>query len=125
MDRWRRRILCAATSVTAALTITSTITTDRTTMEALATLLTVPAIVALVTILRDLGLPSKLAPVAAVVLGVGIGIVGQQLGHIPVVQAGADGLLVALAAAGVYDVAKTSRSHIEVAVEAPRRAIED
>lgn len=70
------------------------------------TVLTVPAILALVTIARDLGLPSKLAPVSAVILGVALGIAEQQLGHFPIWQAGAGGLLVGLAASGVYDASK-------------------
>ena len=70
------------------------------------TLLTPAAILALVTIVRDLGVPAKFAPALAVLFGVFIAIAEQQMGHLPAFQAGVGGLLVGLAASGVYDASK-------------------
>ena len=73
---------------------------------AITTLVTVPAILGLVTIARDLGVPAKFAPALAVLFGVGVAVAEQQLGHLPAFQAGVGGLLVGLAASGVYDASK-------------------
>lgn len=73
---------------------------------AITTLVTVPAILGLVTIARDLGIPAKFAPALAVLFGVGVAVAEQQLGHLPAFQAGVGGLLVGLAASGVYDASK-------------------
>ena len=73
---------------------------------AITTLVTVPAILGLVTIARDLGVPGKFAPPLAVLFGVGVAVAEQQLGHLPAFQAGVGGLLVGLAASGVYDASK-------------------
>lgn len=70
------------------------------------TLLTVPAILALVTIARDLGMPSKIAPVVALALGVALGVAEQQLGGLPIYQAAVGGALIGLAASGLYDTGK-------------------
>ena len=77
-------------------------------MDPITTILTPAAILALVTITKDLGIPSKLAPVVAVVLGVALAVAEQSLGHLPAWQAGANGLLLGLAASGVYDVSKAA-----------------
>ena len=73
---------------------------------AITTLVTVPAILGLVTIARDLGIPAKFAPALAVLFGVSVAVAEQQLGHLPAFQAGVGGLLVGLAASGVYDASK-------------------
>lgn len=83
------------------------------------TLVTVPAILGLVTVARDLGMPAKLAPVTAAIVGTGLGVAEQMLGGSPVFQAGAGGLLVGLAATGLYDTAKLAGGQSEA-----RRAIE-
>ena len=70
------------------------------------TLLTPAAILAFVTIARNLGVPTKLAPILAIVLGVTLAVAEQQLGGLPIYQAAAGGLLLGLSASGVYDVAK-------------------
>ena len=58
-------------------------------------------------LLRTLvGLLDEWSPVVAVVLGVGLAVAEQALGHLPAFQAGAGGLLVGLAASGVYDASK-------------------
>lgn len=93
---------------------------------AITTLVTVPAILGLVTIARDLGVPAKLAPALAVLFGVGVAVAEQQLGHLPAFQAGVGGLLVGLAASGVYDASKLaggrlvpSPDPVPVAAETP------
>lgn len=83
------------------------------------TLLTAPAILALVTIGRDLGLPAKLAPVVAVVLGIGLGVAEQQLGHLPIYQAAVQGALIGLAASGVYDVSKLAGGRLVPSPDVP------
>ena len=70
------------------------------------TLLTPAAILAFVTIARNLGVPTKLAPILAIVLGITLAVAEQQLGGLPIYQAAAGGLLLGLSASGVYDVAK-------------------
>ena len=70
------------------------------------TLLTPAAILALVSIARGLGVPVKLAPLLAIVLGVALGVAEQALGASPLYQAAVGGLLMGLSASGVYDVAK-------------------
>ncbi|HRL50724.1 MAG TPA: hypothetical protein PLA49_15290, partial [Propioniciclava sp.] len=55
------------------------------------TLLTPAAILAFVTIARNLGVPTKFAPILAVVLGVTLGVAEQQLGGLPIYQAAAGG----------------------------------
>lgn len=74
--------------------------------DAVIVLATIPAILALVTLAKDIGLPIKLAPVLAVILGVGLAIADKLLADNPVYQAGAGGLLIGLGAAGLYDAAK-------------------
>lgn len=70
------------------------------------TLLTVPAVLGLVTITKDLGLPAKLAPLAAIAIGVTIAVLETQLGHLPIVRSVESGILLALAACGLYDTAQ-------------------
>lgn len=77
-------------------------------METVTTLATVPAVIALVTLIKDLGLPAKFAPLAAVVLGVALSVLAAlSLGTVsnwyePV----ATGIILGLSAAGLYDGAR-------------------
>lgn len=82
-------------------------------MEAitLVTLASIPAIIALVTLAKDLGLPSKLSPLLAVLLGIIAALVdGYILGTLidgpSIVQVGVSGIILGLGAAGLYDGAK-------------------
>lgn len=77
----------------------------------LVTLASIPAIIALVTLAKDLGLPSKLSPLLAVLLGiVGALVNGYVLGTLidgpSIVQVGVSGIILGLGAAGLYDGAK-------------------
>lgn len=77
----------------------------------LITLASIPAIIALVTLAKDLGLPHKLSPLLAVVLGI-IGallnayVLGTLLDGPSVVQTATAGIILGLGAAGLYDGAK-------------------
>lgn len=72
------------------------------------TLATVPAILALVQLAKDLGLPGKAATLLAVALGVVLNVAVVFLGGESWFQAAAGGLLLGLSAAGLYDTAKIS-----------------
>lgn len=67
-------------------------------------LATVPAIVALVNLAKELGLPVRYASVLAVLLGVGLAVADQSLGALPAYQAASSGLLLGLGAVGLYDL---------------------
>ncbi|MFT3877125.1 MAG: hypothetical protein QM708_11990 [Propioniciclava sp.] len=70
------------------------------------TLLTPAAIIALVTLLRDVGLPPKLAPFAAIGIGVALSAATQLWGDNTLWQAATHGLQLGLAASGIYDAAR-------------------
>ena len=86
-------------------------------METITLLATLPAIVALVNLGKRLGLPSRGALVAAVVLGVGLALADHAFAGSGWYQAAASGLILGLGAAGVYDL-------IPAGTE-PRRGVED
>ena len=86
-------------------------------MDPITTLLTAPAILGLVTLARDLGMPAKFAPMLAVALGVTLAVADQQFAGMPAWQAATSGLLLGLAASGLYDGAR-----IVSGTYAPRRA---
>ena len=68
----------------------------------------VPAIVGLVQAAKELGLPDRAAPAAAVLLGV-LASLAQVLGSgTPAVQASVSGIGLGLAAAGLYHGTKTT-----------------
>ena len=77
-------------------------------METLTSIATIPAVIALVTLVKDLGLPSRLSPLLALLLGVAlsvfnalaIGPVTDWYGTI------AMGLILGLSASGLYDGAR-------------------
>ena len=70
------------------------------------TLATAPAVLALVTLAKDLGLPTRLAAPLAVVLGVILAAADYALAGSGAYAAAADGLLLGLGAAGLYDAAR-------------------
>lgn len=75
-------------------------------MDAVTTLLTVPAIVALVNILKDIGLPSKFAPIAAIILAAGLAMADYFLVSYGFYADLVNALVMALAASGVYDLVR-------------------
>ena len=70
------------------------------------TLATAPAVLALVTLAKDLGLPTRLAAPLAVALGVILAAADHALAGSGAYAAAADGLLLGLGAAGLYDAAR-------------------
>lgn len=77
-------------------------------MDAITLIASVPAIVALVNLAKRLGLTDQLALTAAVALGVVINTANYYFGASGGYQAAIEGLLLGLAAAGLYDTAKTA-----------------
>ena len=66
---------------------------------------TVPAVLALVNLFKKAGLPAAAAPVVSLVIGV-LATLAAQHADVAWVKALSEGLIVGLAAAGVYDIAK-------------------
>lgn len=87
-----------------------------TTVTALAT---APAVLALVTLAKDLGLPSRLAALTAVVLGVGLSVADHALAGSGTYSAAASGLILGLGAAGLYDTARIIAPAAETTSEPP------
>ena len=77
-------------------------------MDAVNVILSAPAVLAIVELLKSFGVVGKWAMLAAVVVAVGLFEAAHFLGGAGAFQAAMQGLLVGLAAAGVYDAAKTS-----------------
>lgn len=80
-------------------------------MEPVTAIATVPAVLALVTLAKDLGMPSRLAPVLALVLGVVLTLLhtlglGEGITTHTIWGLIASGLILGLSASGVYDGAK-------------------
>lgn len=80
-------------------------------MDIVTTLATVPAVIALVTLAKDLGLPTRLSPLLAVVLGVVVSLfdlfaTGSVLGTQSVLQTVGTGVILGLSASGLYDGAR-------------------
>lgn len=80
-------------------------------MEAVMTLASVPAILALVNLGKHVGLSGKQSLVAAVVLGVVINIANYYLGEFGGYQAAVQGLILGLAAAGLYDITPNTKEN--------------
>ena len=74
-------------------------------MSAVVTIASVPAIVALVNMAKGLGLNGKLSALVAVILGVGLNVAAVAAAGSPIFEAASQGLLLGLAAAGLYDLA--------------------
>lgn len=72
-----------------------------------AVLLATPvAILALVELAKQAGLPTKLASLLSVVIGVALGMSDFYLHDLPAYQAAAQSLILGLTASGVWDIAK-------------------
>jgi hypothetical protein len=76
-------------------------------MNTVTLLATIPAILALTNLSKKLGVPTKWATLLAVVLGVGLNVTDFYLTGLGWYQAAAQGLILGLSAAGLYDVAAT------------------
>lgn len=89
------------------------------------TLATAPAILALVTLAKDLGLPTRLAAPLAVALGVILAAADHALAGSGAYAAAADGLLLGLGAAGLYDAARLAGGHEPATVAVGRHEATD
>jgi hypothetical protein len=67
----------------------------------------IPAIVGLVQVAKDIGLPSRIAPAAAVVLGVLFGLAQLYATTETWIPAASLGIAFGLSACGLYDTART------------------
>ena len=75
-------------------------------------LATVPAVLALVNLLKKAGLPAAAAPVVSLVIGV-LAVFAAQHADVAWVKTLSEGLILGLAAAGVYDITKPAPKHAE------------
>ena len=75
-------------------------------MDTVTTLATAPAILALVGLAKDLGLPTRYAALLSVVLGVGLAAADHALAGSGAYSAVASGLVLGLGATGLYDAAR-------------------
>lgn len=73
---------------------------------------TVPAVLALVNLFKKAGLPDAAAPVVSLLFGV-LAVIAAQHADVAWVKALSEGLILGLAAAGVYDIAKPAPKHAE------------
>lgn len=78
-------------------------------------LASIPAILALVNLGKALGVKGKWAALLAVILGVGLAIAQYALGGFGWYQAGVQGIILGLSAAGLYDMKTTAREPENVA----------
>ena len=78
-------------------------------MDAITTLATVPAVIALVNLLKDtFNINGKYSAIIAVIIGVGLNIANYALGDAGWYQAAAQGLILGLGASGLYDITNTA-----------------
>ena len=77
-------------------------------------LMTPAAILALVNILKGLGLPARLSPIAAIIIGIVLNVSIWAFADYGWFSAAAQGLMLALAASGVYDVSRTVSTTLNV-----------
>ena len=88
---------------------------------AVLSIISVPAIVAIVNLLKGLGLTGKWSALAAVLIAVGL-VAGQAYAPSELFQTISNGLTLGLGAAGLYDV--TSKTAV-AQDSAPERALEE
>ena len=77
-------------------------------MDALTLIVTVPAIVAIVTVLKRFGLRGPWTLLAAILVAIALNVGNYYLGTYGGYQAAVEGLILGLAAGGTYDLAKTA-----------------
>ena len=75
-------------------------------MEIVATVASVPAVIAIVNVLKEFGVTGKWATLAAVLVGVALAVTVHLFGNDATFQSAMQGLLIGLGAAGLYDLAK-------------------
>ena len=72
----------------------------------------IPAIVGLVQVVKDLGLPSNYAPLAAVLFGLLAGFAQFYAGQLPWISAAVTGVALGLSAVGLYAGARTVAANV-------------
>lgn len=77
-------------------------------MDTLSTILSVPAVVAIVTLLKSFGVVGKWAMLAALVVAIALNVAAYLWGTSGLFAAVVAGILLGLSAAGLYDLAKTA-----------------
>ena len=78
-------------------------------MEYISMIASVPGVIAVVNLLKELGVSGKWALVAAVVVGIALNVANYYLGNLGVYQAGVQGAMIGLGAAGIYDLSSVNR----------------
>lgn len=76
--------------------------------DAITTVATVPAILAIVNLLKRAGMSDKLSPFIAILLGIGINVSVLYFGETEWFKAASQGLILGMSAAGVYDISVTA-----------------
>lgn len=74
----------------------------------------IPAIVGLVQVVKDLGVPSNYAPLCAVGFGLLAGFAQFYAGQLPWISAAVTGVALGLSAVGLYAGAKTVASNVQI-----------
>lgn len=82
--------------------------------DAITTVATVPAILAIVNLLKRAGMSDKLSPFIAILLGIGINVSILYFGETEWFKAASQGLILGMSAAGVYDISVTAGAKKEV-----------
>lgn len=78
-------------------------------MDAITTLATVPAVIALVNLLKyTFNINGRYSAIIAVILGIGLNIASYALGDMGWYQAAAQGLILGLGSSGLYDITNTA-----------------
>jgi hypothetical protein len=72
----------------------------------------IPAIVGLVQVVKDLGVPSNFAPLCAVIFGILAGFAQFFAGQLPWIPAAVTGVALGLSAVGLYSGARTVASNV-------------
>jgi len=76
----------------------------------LTTIVSIPAILAVVNLVKGLGVPAKVAPLVAVTIGITFAVAQGYFGDTLLYRNVSEGLLLGLAASGFYDMAKRKGS---------------
>ena len=78
-------------------------------MDAITTLATVPAVIALVNLIKNtFNINGRYSALLAVIIGVGLNIASYALGDMGWYQAAAQGLILGIGASGLYDITNTA-----------------
>lgn len=78
-------------------------------MDAITTLATVPAVIALVNLIKNtFNINGRYSAIIAVILGIGLNMASYALGDMGWYQAACQGLVLGLGASGLYDITNTA-----------------